>query len=124
MPKVTITLQDRLNGDGKSVCSASFKLDREGYPLNAPPSEALMMATAIRILGDLGVISAIMPLIETKLQHEELINYLKSINALDDDGNIYVQSTRPTDANNAVKIIDPNAIEVADAATGSAPASS
>lgn len=90
MPKIILTLEDTTNKDGRPICRASFKIDRDGYPIDAAPSPALMHAAAIRILGDLGVIDRLMPLIETKTQFDELTAYLKSVGALDDAGNLHI----------------------------------
>ena len=95
MPKMHITLQDSVNDQGQPICRVSFKLDREGYPLDAPPTPALMHAAAIRTLGDLGVIDRLMPLIEVKIQFDELTGYLKSVGALDDAGNLRISPVRP-----------------------------
>ena len=90
MPKITITLQDAFDADGKAVCRASFKLDRQDYPMDAPPSPALMHAAALRVMNDLGIIERFVPLVEVKSQFDDLTKYLREIGALDENGNLHV----------------------------------
>lgn len=107
MPKITMTLTDVLDGEGRPICRTNIKIDREGYPLDAAPTRAMLLAAGLRILLDLGVLERMMPLIEDKIQLDELTGYLRKIGALDDQNNLHI-----TPIQRPANVIDVEATEV------------
>lgn len=50
MAKVTITIEDKVNDKGQATCAVNFDMDHQGAPLDAPATDAAIVAIAFQRL--------------------------------------------------------------------------